>query len=239
MPKIPQTKVVSNADERRFEFFLAASHQLKSPVAIIQWCLHSALDRGELAKKDVEYVRKACLQADSMGALISDMLQVLRLEDTHRQQGLERVVLAKQIHEIYSQYQAHAKERGVSLETEPIANSLAVMADPTFLKQAIINLVDNAIKYTKSGGTVTVGAKKTGQLIAITIKDQGIGIAEAEQAQLFSEFFRGAEAKTIAHEGSGLGLVLVKHIAHSFHGNVEVTSKLGEGSTFSIILPAA
>ena len=226
-------------EEQRFEFFLAASHQLKTPVAIIQWCLQSALERGELSVKDGELIRKAALQADSMGALITDMLHVLRLEDHQRQSGFERVMIAPLIQGIYTQYAVPASERGISLVVEPITTKLAVLADPTFLKQAIINLVDNAIKYTKPNGSVSITATATAEMVKIMVVDEGIGIGEAEQAQLFREFFRGQEAKTVAHEGTGLGLVLVKHITESFHGHVEVASQLGKGSEFSLVLPSA
>ena len=236
---MPRHEPVRDArEERRFEFFLAASHQLKSPVAIIQWCLQSALERGELAGKDSELVRKASVQADSMGALITDMLHVLRLENDQRQMGFERVSIAQLIQGIHAQYETYAHDRGISLAALPVPSDQAVMADPTYLKQAIINLVDNAVKYTKPGGSVRISTEKAKGLIRITVSDEGIGIGEAEQAQLFQEFFRGQEAKKVAHEGTGLGLVLVKHIAESFHGRLEVSSVLGKGSRFSIILPS-
>ena len=231
------TQSDESKDERRFDFFLAASHQLKSPVAIIKWCLESALDRGELSVKDKELVRKANIQAGSMGTLITDMLQVLRLENSDRQNGFERVMLAALIVEIQSQYESFARERGVSLIVRPSRSHHSAMADPTYLKQAIINLVDNAIKYSKPMGTVEIGVDEIDGMTRIFVHDEGIGINQAEQLMLFREFFRGQEAKTVAYEGTGLGLVLVKHIAESFYGRVEVSSQLGLGSTFALLLP--
>ena len=226
----------SQNQDRRIEFFLAASHQLKSPVAIIQWCLQSILeDQALLPNADAELVRKALLQANAMSQLITDMLHVFKLEGAER--TLVRVPLGPLVPAVVQQYESLAHQHQVSLVYGPAEALPEVLAEEQYLKQAIINLVDNAIKYSRPGGRVTVTAGVREQWVEVTVTDQGIGMTPADQEQLFHEFYRSPEARKVAHEGTGLGLVLVKHIIEGFGGSIEVKSDSGRGSTFILRLP--
>ena len=218
---------------------MTASHQLKSPVAIIQWCLQSVLENEEIDPKDVELVRKALIQANAMSHLIVDMLQVFRLQDT-KDKGIlfEPLNIGDLVDQIVGEYELVAHQRGVHLERGPMAIVPTVAASPTYLRQAIINLIDNALKYTPSGKKVVVSLSYgKDNVLELEVKDQGIGIAEAEQSRLFTEFFRGSEAQEFSREGTGLGLVLVRNIIEEFGGTVQVKSRLHHGSTFTIRLP--
>lgn len=226
-------------DERRTEFFLAASHQLKSPVAIIQWCLQTVMEDQTIDPKVREMVLKSLMQANAMSQLITDMLHIFRLGSKKgKKDTYTSVDVNKLIGEIAAQYEVVAHKQGVHLIKGPLETVPAVFADEPYLKQAILNLVDNAIKYSRKDGHVTVTSSlaKDG-FIEVKVADQGIGIAQAEISKLFTEFFRGQEAQEVAHDGTGLGLVLVKHVIEEFGGQVLLDSELHKGSVFTIRLP--
>ncbi|MCC2631360.1 MAG: putative Histidine kinase [Patescibacteria group bacterium] len=225
-------------DAQKTEFFMAASHQLKSPLAIILWCLQSTLESPHLSGKDRDMILKAVGQAGAMSQLIGDMLHVFRLVNRRgKSQDYEAVDCNELIAAILTDYEVVAHKKKVHLVKGPMEVLPTVFADKAYLRQAIINLVDNAIKYSVSGTTVTVTTSVKEGWATISIHDHGIGMTEADQQKLFSEFFRSEEARQVAHEGTGLGLVLVKHIIEEFGGKVTVESVLHKGSTFTIKLP--
>lgn len=230
---------VGQTADTKMEFFLTASHQLKGPVSVIQWCLQSAIEHKEMPPRDLELVSKALMQANAMGQLVTDMLHVFRLEESAAQQTLAPVELHAMLEEIFTQYELIAERRQVHLVRGPMEAAVTVMADASYLKQAIINLVDNGLKYTRPGGAVTVTLSSQGNDALVGVQDQGIGISEADQHHLFTEFFRGAEAQAMTSEGTGLGLVLVKRVVESLGGSVELQSALGKGSLFTLRLPKA
>jgi signal transduction histidine kinase len=224
--------------DAKLEFFLTASHQLKSPVAIIQWCLQSVEEMQTVSPEVRNLVQKALTQADGMSKLIQDMLQVFRLmKNQAAGSGLEAVNINKVVDEICTQYELVAHNKGVHLVRGAIENLPAVYGKEILVHQAIMNLVDNAIKYTKPGGHVTVSGAHEKHEVVIHVKDEGIGIPDPERSRLFTEFFRGEEAKEIAYEGTGLGLVLVKHIVESMGGSVSFHSEFHKGTDFYVKFP--
>lgn len=221
----------------KIEFFLTASHQLKSPVAIIQWCLQSLTELQDLDPEAKKLVKKSLEQANSMSSLIADMLNVFRLMSGKYHTTAEAIALNKVIDEVCHSYELVAHNKGVHLQKGPIEKLPTVYGTTTLLKQCIINLIDNAIKYTPAGGSVEVHAKTEGDYVVLHVVDHGIGIPETEQSKMFTEFFRGETAKEVAYEGTGLGLVLVKHIMESMDGEVHFTSQVGKGTDFYLKIP--
>jgi len=222
----------------KLEFFLTASHQLKSPVAIIQWCLQSVAEMKDVPPETQKLAKKALDQANGMSHLIQDMLQVFRLMNNQvGKTPLEAVSLNKIVEEILGQYELVAHNKGVHLVHGAIENVPVIFARETFVRQAVINLVDNAIKYTKPGSSVTVELLAKPDSILLNVADQGIGIPDTEQSRIFTEFFRGEEAKDVSYEGTGLGLVLVKHVMSTVGGSVTFKSKFHEGTTFTATFP--
>jgi signal transduction histidine kinase len=221
----------------KVEFFLTASHQLKSPVAIMQWCLQSMTEIQNLDPEAKKLVQKSLEQANSMSHLIGDMLQVFRLMNGKHKTTAEAVNLNELLAEVLQTYELLSHNKGVHLVRGTVEQLPVVFGTKTLVKQCIINLVDNAIKYTPAGSQVIVSAATEGDHAVIHVSDQGIGIPEAEQSRLFTEFFRGEEAKEIAYEGTGLGLVLVKHIMASMGGEVTFKSVFHKGTDFTLRFP--
>jgi signal transduction histidine kinase len=221
------------------EFFMAASHQLKSPLAIVQWCLRSVLENPDLDADTKKMLQRALIQADGMGELITDMLRVFKIVHSSAQpvQTAAPVDLNQLLEGCIKQYEPVAAQQGVRIVRGMIEQLPTVLADEAYLKQAVINVLDNAIKYSNAGGTVDITANVQKTMIEITIADHGIGIPEADQGRLFTEFFRGTIAKEKTANGTGLGLVLVKHIAEGMGGSVSCRSVAGRGTAFTIKLP--
>ncbi len=221
----------------KMNFFLTASHQLKSPVAIIQWCLQSIIEEKDAPKELLYLARKALDQADDMSHLLADMLQVFRMMTGKQAVPVVPLKLNVLIGSILDQYDLVAHNKGVHIVRGVIENLPEMMGKETLIRQALMNLVDNAVKYTPSGKHVTVSAKTEHSHIVVSVADEGIGIPSAEQPRLFSEFFRGEEAREVAHEGTGLGLVLVKRIVEDAGGEIHFSSQIHHGTTFVVRLP--
>jgi len=126
----------------------------------------------------------------------------------------------------------------ISLEVDLGQGMRPIEADPTLLRQAIANLVDNAIKYTQPGGRVTMRARQHDGRQMVSVEDTGVGIAPTDQARLFEKFYRARRPDTLKEKGSGLGLAIVKSIIEQHGGRVSVESRLGVGSTFTVEMPA-
>lgn len=219
---------------------MAASHQLKSPVAIVQWCLQSILEKKDLDPDTKKLVGRALGQADGMSQLLGDMLRVFRIVHKSNQvQNLVPINFNKLLESALKQEELAAQQHQVRVQLGPIEQLPLVLADETYLKQAVINIVDNAIKYSPDGGSVEISAEVKKGFIELTVQDHGIGIPEAEQGRLFTEFFRGELAKEKTDNGTGLGLVLVKHIVESLGGSVSFVSQAGRGSAFTLRIPPA
>jgi len=167
---------------------------------------------------------------------LNDSLLLLS-EDDRLQVKLSVVDLGTMLSEATAESRAKATTAGVSLELQPMQDKLDVSGDTLHLKQAIINLIDNAIKYNKPGGIVKVSAKVDGSNAIIHVQDSGIGISQADQQRIFDRFYRVDKSRSRSQGGSGLGLAIVKKIVEEHGGTISVESTPEEGSTFVIALP--
>lgn len=226
-------------DNSQAEFFGTAAHQLKTPVAVIQWCLQTALESKDLKGHDRDMVMKAVRQADALGELIGELSHFHRVTNHMAAINMVRVDLRLSLEKAIMHGALVAEKSGMRLVSGPIERDAQVLADEILLEQALINLIDNAVKYSNEGGLIEVKLEVSKGRAFVTVRDHGIGIAPAEQDQIFVEFYRGAQGRKHAPEGSGMGLALAKKIAEEFGGDIMLESKLGKGSTFTLSLPAA
>jgi signal transduction histidine kinase len=234
----PILPALDAASDPKTEFFMAASHQLKSPVAIVQWCLQTILEKQDLDSDTRKQVGRALAQADGMSQLLGDMLRVFRI--VHKGQEVKNsapINMNKLLDDVLKQEEPNALQQHIKMQVGPVETLPTILGDEAYLKQAVINVLNNAIKYSPAGSTVQLSAEVKKEMIEITIIDKGIGIPEAEQGRLFTEFFRGELAKAKTDNGTGLGLVLVKHILEGAGGSISFTSVAGKGSTFVLRIP--
>jgi two-component system phosphate regulon sensor histidine kinase PhoR len=223
----------------RKEFAANVSHELKTPITSIKGFVETLLD-GKL--KDREETKRflaiIAQQTERLNAIVDDLLSLARLE-----QSIEREEISLANHKLLPVLQsavsactkaAAAKE--IDLRVECSAG-LEAQLNPQLLEQAVINLIDNAIKYSDSRSEVRINASLQGGEIVISVEDQGCGIEGQHLPRLFERFYRVDKARSRALGGTGLGLAIVKHIAFSHKGRVEAESEPGRGSTFLILFP--
>jgi two-component system, OmpR family, phosphate regulon sensor histidine kinase PhoR len=237
---LKELEELKKQEEKKNEFFLAASHQLKSPLAIIQWCLQIVLESPSVRKKEREMIRKALAQSQDMTKLVGDMLSVVRLVGRSTKQDTAVLVdVVDLVRQVVQEHQVVAQAKGVKLLLGELENARPVRVDIAYVRQAILNVVDNGVKYTPAGGRVVVTVHEQAGMAEIRVVDTGIGIADADQRRLFTEFFRSEEAKQVSREGTGLGLVLARHILEQAGGAVTVQSELHRGTSVTLSLPIA
>ena len=222
----------------RRQFVVNASHELKTPVAGLQ-ALAEAVgqaidDDPETAKR---FTKKLIVEAERMGRLIQDLLDLSRLEDPVHFSN-EQVDLAEVAGTEARQLTSVAELGDVELSLDAGRGAL-VKGDEQQLGLMVRNLIDNAIRYTPSGGQVSVRVAHDDVDVTLEIEDTGIGIPLQAQARVFERFFRVDQDRARNSGGTGLGLSIVKHVAELHGGHVAVASELGEGSTFSVRLPVA
>ncbi len=227
-------------DEMKSEFLSTVSHDLRSPLMFMRGYANMLLTMSQLDDKQEEYVKKILYGVAQINDLVSDLLDLGRIETGV---GLERKPchLGMILTEAVDSRRAQAITSEITLQLEPIDDPPLVIGDASLLRQAVSNLVDNAIKYTPGGGIVTVGLSvrdngRGGQAM-IRVADTGIGIAPEDQTRLFEKFHRVKRRDTADVSGTGLGLAIVKSIVERHAGKVWVDSELHEGSTFYISLP--
>jgi two-component system phosphate regulon sensor histidine kinase PhoR len=223
----------------RREFVANVSHELKTPVTSIKGFLETlldgALDDPAQARRFVEI---AARQADRLQAIIEDLLVLSQLEYEEEQptmpleEGNLRGALEAAAHTC--EPKASAKKIAITLDCPP---ELTLAMNAPLLEQAIINLIDNAVKYSESGETVVVTARTETEQVVVEVTDHGCGIAEEHLPRLFERFYRVDKARSRTLGGTGLGLSIIKHIAQIHGGYPTVESTPGKGSVFSICLP--
>jgi two-component system phosphate regulon sensor histidine kinase PhoR len=222
----------------RQDFVANVSHELKTPVTAIKGFVETLLegptDDPEQMKRFLEIIAE---QSDRLGAIIEDLLALSRIE-SEGDQKIEKmdISVSRILNAAEELCRKQAREKEIHLEVE-CEEGLRVPANRPLLEQALVNLVDNAIKYSEPGSRVRLDARKRNGSVQLMVKDEGRGIADEHLDRLFERFYRVDKARSRKLGGTGLGLAIVKHIARAHGGRAEVESAVGEGSVFSIYLP--
>lgn len=226
------------AQEMQNTFISVISHELKTPVAIIKG--YAATLRREDATWDSNTVNETLgvieEEADRLNALIQDLLLTSKL---HAQRTMPLELADLWLPELAARVVERFKTQTSShhLTTKFTKGFPVIRGDEARIRQLLDNLIGNAIKYSPNGGTIEVGGNFDKDWVYMTVKDEGIGIAQADAERVFERFYRAEGALRRATQGTGLGLYLAKAIVDAHHGLIDVESKLGEGSTFHIRLP--
>jgi signal transduction histidine kinase len=224
-------------DSLKSDFVATVSHDLRSPLTLMRGYATMLEMVGELNDQQTGYVRKIVTGVESMSRLVSNLLDLGRIEAGIDLQ-LEMVPVQDLVERVVSALQLQATQKRVQLVNEfPQETAPLIEADQALLQQALHNLVDNAIKYTDSGGKVTVRVYTRQENVIFEVQDTGIGIAPVDVPRLFEKFYRVTQQGAKKQGGSGLGLAIVKSIAERHGGTVSVDSQLGKGSTFIMTLP--
>jgi len=225
----------------RRDFVANVSHELKTPITAIKGSVETLL-AGAVEEKDSadRFLNIIARQSDRLNAIIEDLLALSRIEQDEEQSGitLSNVKLSSLLHSALQSCQVKAQEKRIQLEMN-CPDDLAAELNAPLLEQALVNLLDNAIKYSSEHSRVLINATGGGNSpIEIEVRDWGCGIGREHLPRLFERFYRVDKARSRKLGGTGLGLAIVKHIVQAHNGQISVDSTPGEGSTFKIKLPA-
>jgi len=225
------------ADQR--QFVSAVSHELRTPLTIVQGYLHRTLKRGDnLSEAQRRGLSTAEEESVRMRHLLDDLLDLSRSDSGQLRLNNEPVALEIAVSEAVNLARSSLeREIQLDLPNPDHTPGLVALADPDRLRQVLLDLIENAHKYSPQGRPVTVRLRHDGNEAVVEVVDQGIGIPEEDVAKVFERFHRAANASISS--GSGLGLSIVQLLVEAMGGQVSVQSELGEGSTFTVRLPFA
>ncbi|MFH2000374.1 MAG: ATP-binding protein [Planctomycetota bacterium] len=226
-------------DRMKSEFVANVSHELKAPLASIKAYTEMLID-GEASDADTQ--REFCsiieAEANRLSNMIDNLLDISRLEAGVVQMNMERVNLIKMLNSVADTMRPSAEKKNITMSTDISQYIVPVQGDKDQLNRVLVNLVSNAIKYTPEGKTIDLTARLEGDLIRIDVADTGYGIPEDALPRIFEKFYRVKENSRFA-KGTGMGLAMVKRILEIHNAEIKVKSKPGEGSCFSVFIPAA
>ena len=229
---------LEDAFQRQRRFTADASHELRTPLALLTGRAEVALDRPRTPAEYRQVLEGVRDDAARMAQLLGELLTLARADQGREALAWEPVALAELVADTLDALAPLAEERGVALAAGTLA-PCTILGDQTRLTQLLVNLIDNALKYTPAGGRVTVGLARDGDAATIAVADTGIGIAPEHLPHLFERFYRVDAARARAAGGAGLGLAIADWIARAHGGQIAVTSAVGGGSVFSVRLPLA
>ncbi|QTL97746.1 HAMP domain-containing protein [Iocasia frigidifontis] len=227
---------LEEAFSREKRFTSDASHELRTPIAIIRAHSEENLKEGRSLKECQHALEIIQKQTDYMSHLVGQLLLLARSDTKELSIENENLDLTELLEIVVEEMQELALRKGINLAMN-IEQGLAIYGDQSMLTQLLINFLDNAIKYTPGGGKIYISAKVQNNQIKIVIKDTGIGISKEDQAYIFDRFYRADKSRSRASGGSGLGLSICQWIVKIHHGSIKIESEVNQGSTFTIFLP--
>ncbi|MBD2754793.1 sensor histidine kinase [Spirosoma validum] len=225
-------------EQFRREFLADVSHELKTPIFAAQGFIHTLID-GAVDDEQVrdKFLSKAAKSLDGLDALVKDLVVLSQLEMGEVKMSFERIDFIQVIQEVFEQLEKSALAKGTSLLLKPpYSGNVWVKADPQRIKQVMINLVENAIKYGNENGRVVVSLEEDKKHILVFVRDNGPGIPPEHLSRIFERLYRVEKSRSKDRGGTGLGLAIVKHILNAHKTKITVMSKVEKGTTFKFKL---
>ena len=231
----------------RTEFIDNLSHELRTPLTTVRLLTESlamAAERDEVSPRLRESIDKIDVETGHLVQMVSELMDLAKIEQGEAPLNLEDLDVAEVVEATVERLRPYAERHDVELKTEFPADveERTVRGDSERLSQLLVNLVHNAVKFSKPGGSVVVRARAADGEVQLEVEDQGIGITKRDLDRVFERFYKVDRARTDAGRGAtgtGLGLSIARHIAERHGGRIWATSVLGKGSTFTVALPRA
>lgn len=227
---------LERAFKRQREFTGDASHELRTPLSVIQAEASLALQKERSPEEYRESLATISEEARHMGAIIEELLTLARADSGTEKFVFDTIDLGELLRGVAADGEVLCQEKGLRFQTDAWP-SIRIRGDRAKLRQLFLNLLDNAVKYTPAGGTVSISASSTDREAVVTVRDTGMGIPPEHLPHIFERFYRVDKARSRAEGGAGLGLAIALHIARSHGGTITVESELGKGSAFHVHLP--
>ncbi|MFC0270268.1 two-component system histidine kinase PnpS [Metabacillus herbersteinensis] len=222
-------------EQMRKDFVANVSHELKTPITSIKGFSETLLDGALSDRQTAEYFLAIILkESDRLQSLIQDLLDLSKIEQQGFKLSIQPCDVVEMLNEIIFMLKCKAEEKEVELLLATPDEEVYILGDLNRLKQVFINLVNNALTYTPKGGKVRVVVDDKDDSANIIVNDTGIGISEEEIPRIFERFYRVDKARGRNSGGTGLGLAIVKHLIEAHKGHISVTSKVGQGTTFTV-----
>ena len=229
---------IRRLEATRREFVANVSHELKTPLtsikSLVETLLSGALDDPTNSRRFITMIEE---DATRLARLIDDLLALSQIESKAVPLALQPVDLRALLEDLAPRFRQPVEKQRIQLNIAIPPDAPRVAGDPERLRQVFVNLFDNALKFNKPGGRVTVSAKPDGAMLRVSVEDTGVGIPEQDLPRIFERFYRVDKARSRELGGTGLGLSIVKHIVEAHGGTVSVTSQPTQGSTFSFTIP--
>jgi len=224
-------------NDQKNEFVTNISHDLLSPLQLMRGYVNLLKNIGNLSEEQEKYISRILLSIENMSGLVSKVMSMEMLDSDEEVKPIT-FDLKELIEEVVSTLDLQAQQRKVTLHTDFSGlRNPNIVADRVLLRQAVFNLVENAIKFNRVGGDVWISATKDAGKVHIEVRDNGKGIAPLDQPKVFTRYFHIEYGENFDSPGPGLGLSIVKSVVEKHGGKISVQSKLGEGSTFTIEIP--
>jgi signal transduction histidine kinase len=233
-------EALRQVERTKSEYMRKVAHELRGPLGVVETALKVVLQgmAGQVSEQSRDLIGRAQRRAGELAAIAQDLLTLARAREAGLIQERTPVAIEELAADVIDDLRSIADRKGVILSTAASAGG-TILADPVAIRQLISNLVENGIRYTGRGGVVSVRLSAHGGGWMLEVQDTGIGIAEEDQPRIFEEFYRATNARGHAADGTGLGLAIVRAIVERQGGDVAVTSKLGQGTRFTVTLPGA
>jgi signal transduction histidine kinase len=221
------------------DFVANVSHDLKTPLSLIRMFAETLeMDRVPDDQRRREYYAVLTRESERLSRLIDNVLDFSRIESGRQRYEMAPGSVEPVVHEVLESFRHPLEQQGFKVDVSVAPDLPDVSLDAEAMKQALANLVDNAMKYSGDGRRITMIARAAGPEVLVEVADEGIGIPLAEQERIFEKFYRIGRSETQGRRGSGVGLALVKHIVEAHGGRVSLESRPGAGSRFTLHLPA-
>ncbi len=228
-------------EQSRRDLIAWASHDLRTPLASMQLVIDALVDGvAEDEATRQRYLNTAQREIANLKELINDLFELSQLESGHIDLRLQETSLSDLLSDTLSALRAMAERRGIRLDGHVSSNIDPVQIDPEKIQRVLYNLLTNAIRHTPAGGEVLLSAAVVGNVVRVSVKDSGEGIATQDLPHIFERFYRGEPARTRDQDGqrgAGLGLAIARGLIEAHQGTIEVDSELGNGAQFSFTLP--
>ena len=226
-------------DQVRRDFVANVSHELRTPLSILRGYIETLLDTPETSREELSRILRVMERhSKRLDLLVDDLLTLAQLESANPNLQLVDIDLANFFREVIRDWEKKLATKELNLIVDVPVDLAAIRADRMRLQEALYNLLDNAVKYSREHGEIRLIARRRDEEIVLSVSDDGVGIAEEDLPRIFERFYRADKARTAENiRGTGLGLAIVKHIAQLHGGRVEAESETEKGTTIRVVLP--